>query len=130
MNEIGSVELQDCPFCQANLEIVFENQTYFAIFDRTPVSTGHLLLIPKAYRRDYFSLTEAEKRDIEDLILKGRDYLAQHFASKGYNTGYNCGVAAGQSILHCHCHLIPRYAGDMSNPKGGVRGVIPEKQSY
>ncbi|MDT2755933.1 HIT family protein [Enterococcus asini] len=122
--------MTNCPFCQADLAIVFENRSCVAIFDCNPVSPGHLLLLPKAHRLDYFALTEAEKREMEDLILKSRVYLAQHFAPDGYNIGYNCGIAAGQSILHCHCHVIPRYFGDTQEPKGGVRGVIPAKQSY
>lgn len=122
--------MESCIFCQSALDIVFENETCFAIFDQNPVTKGHLLIIPKAHRKDYFALTKAEQKDTERLLKQGKKYLELQYAPAGYNIGFNCGVAAGQSIFHCHCHLIPRYQGDVGNPKGGVRGVIPTKQNY
>lgn len=122
--------METCVFCCSNLDIVFENETCFAIFDRNPVTQGHLLILPKAHREDYFSLTERELADTEKLVKLGKKYLNQRYAPQGYNIGFNCGVVAGQTILHCHCHLIPRYQGDVADPKGGVRGVIPAKQKY
>lgn len=122
--------METCVFCRSKLDIVFENETCFAIFDCNPVTQGHLLILPKAHREDYFSLTERELVDTENLVKLGKKYLDQRYALEGYNIGFNCGVVAGQTILHCHCHLIPRYQGDVANPKGGVRGVIPAKQKY
>lgn len=122
--------METCVFCRSKLDIVFENETCFAIFDRNPVTQGHLLILPKAHRKDYFSLTERELADTDKLVKLGKKYLDQRYAPQGYNIGFNCGVVAGQTILHCHCHLIPRYQGDVADPKGGVRGVIPVKQKY
>ena len=122
--------METCVFCRSKLDIVFENETCFAIFDRNPVAQGHLLILPKAHRKDYFSLTERELADTENLVKHGKKYLDQRYAPEGYNIGFNYGVVAGQTILHCHCHLIPRYQGDVADPKGGVRGVILVKQKY
>ncbi|MDT2809733.1 HIT family protein [Enterococcus asini] len=122
--------METCVFCRSKLDIVFENETCFAIFDRNPVTQGHLLILPKAHREDYFSLTERELADTDKLVKLGKKYLDQRYAPQGYNIGFNYGVVAGQTILHCHCHLIPRCQGDVADPKGGVRGVIPAKQKY
>lgn len=129
MNERSEAETA-CVFCHSKVAIVFENETCFALFDRNPVTKGHLLILPKAHRQDYFSLTAQELADTDKLIKQGKKYLDQRYAPEGYNIGFNCGVVAGQTIAHCHCHLIPRYEGDVANPKGGVRGVIPDMQSY
>lgn len=121
--------MENCLFCRID-DVVFENSTCFAFFDKNPVAKGHLLIIPKAHKKDYFELTEAEIRDTHKLIRKGKEYLDDLYAPDGYNIGFNCGEAAGQSVFHCHCHLIPRYTNDTPDPKGGVRGVIPGKMSY
>ncbi|WYJ90015.1 hypothetical protein A5888_001743 [Enterococcus sp. 9E7_DIV0242] len=121
--------MADCLFCDRDV-FVLENELAGAFFDKYPVNEGHLLVIPKKHRVDYFELTKEEKRAIDALILKGKDYLEKLYQPDGWNIGCNCGIPAGQSVMHCHIHLIPRYEGDMSKPKGGVRGVIPEKQSY
>lgn len=118
-----------CPFCNS-VDPLLENQYCQAFFDQHPVSKGHLLLIPKAHHETYFELTLEEKAALADLIEEGKKYLDATFAPDGYNIGANCGEAAGQTISHCHIHLIPRYHGDMEDPSGGVRGVIPDKQKY
>lgn len=118
-----------CPFCLIN-EYVLENDLAFAIFDKFPVSKGHLLIIPKRHVADFFDLTTEEKKAIDDLLGKGKSLLDSDYLPDGYNVGINCGEAAGQTIFHVHVHLIPRYAGDLDNPRGGVRGVIPEKRIY
>ncbi len=122
--------MSTCIFCQSDLDIVLENKTCVAFYDIHPVSNGHLLIIPKAHKVDYFELSLEEKADMDDLILRGKQFLDQLYQPDGYNIGFNCGDVAGQSVFHCHGHLIPRYKGDMKNPKGGVRGVIPEKINY
>lgn len=121
----------DCVFCQlTEAEIIFENDKAYAFFDKSPVNPGHLLIIPKKHRETYFDLSDAEKLGIDDLLKKGKAYLDQHFQPEGYNIGANCGEIAGQTVFHCHVHLIPRYSGDVANPRGGVRGVIPERRIY
>ena len=102
-----------------------------AIKDKYPVTEHHTLIIPLRHTPDYFSLTPEEKNDLDDLIhrLKGTISEADPQVT-GFNIGVNCGVSAGQTIMHAHIHLIPRRDGDIPNPRGGVRGVIPEKMDY
>lgn len=118
-----------CIFCQIN-EIVLENELALAFFDKYPVNKGHLLIIPKRHVEQYFELTEQERRAVDRLLFQGKNMLDQKHHPDGYNIGINNGEAAGQTIFHVHVHLIPRYNGDMDDPRGGVRGVIPEKRIY
>ncbi|OIJ20956.1 diadenosine tetraphosphate hydrolase [Anaerobacillus alkalidiazotrophicus] len=118
-----------CPFCNPK-NIVFENDLAFAIFDIFPVNKGHLLIIPKRHVSDFFDTTLEERAAINQLLEDGKALLAEKYQPDGYNIGINCGETAGQTIFHVHVHLIPRYKGDMENPRGGVRGVIPEKRIY
>lgn len=103
---------------------------FFLISDGFPVSPGHTLIISKELRKDYFELSAEEKADLDNAIQLAKSLIEESHSPNGYNIGMNCGVAAGQTIFHFHCHLIPRYAGDMENPRGGVRHVIPSKGSY
>jgi ATP adenylyltransferase len=122
-----------CPFCHENVRerIVDEYESAVAIKDGYPVSPGHLLIIPKRHTADYFTLTESEKRDTDRLIEICRKRISENDSSvTGFNIGMNCGESAGQTIFHCHIHLIPRRDGDTPAPRGGVRGVIPKKMSY
>ncbi|OAS85341.1 HIT family protein [Metabacillus litoralis] len=116
-----------CIFCSMN-EIIIENNLFLAIFYKYPVTKGHLLIIPKRHVEHYFDLTFEERQAIDDLLFKGKKLLDQQYKPDGYNIGINNGEAAGQTIFHVHVHLIPRYKGDMKEPRGGVRGVIPEKR--
>lgn len=118
-----------CLFC-SGLKPVFENDLAVVIADKHPVSKGHLLVIPKRHAVDYFALTAEEKVAIDQLLQLGKEDLDARYQPDGYNIGANCGEMAGQTIFHCHIHLIPRYEGDMLDPRGGVRGVIPDKQGY
>lgn len=118
-----------CPFCNPD-NIVLENAHAFAIFDIYPVNKGHLLIIPKRHVSDFFETTVKEREAINLLLEDGRALLKEKFNPDGYNIGINCGETAGQTIFHVHVHLIPRFEGDMDNPRGGVRGVIPEKRIY
>lgn len=121
----------NCPFCTPeNEKILFENEHAYAIFDRYPVSHGHILIIPKRHFTSIFDGLYNEIEDIWDLICKGKQFLIEKYSPDGYDIGINDGESAGQTIMHLHIHIIPRYSGDMINPKGGVRGVIPEKQKY
>jgi len=119
-----------CPFCKTDEDILFSNSLVFALFDNYPVSKGHILLITKRHFDNYFDATEDELRAIEDILKQAKEFIDNKFNPDGYNIGINCGEVAGQSVMHLHIHLIPRYKGDMDNPLGGVRGVIPEKQKY
>lgn len=120
---------KNCPFCRPD-DILFENDLAYAQSDKHPVNPGHLLIIPKRHVADFFLTTEAEKVALLSLLDEAKHYLDSQHAPAGYNVGINVGEAAGQTILHVHLHLIPRYHGDMENPRGGVRGVIPAQQNY
>lgn len=123
----------ECPFCYENVisRIVEEFDTVFAIKDGYPVTDGHLLIIPVRHFQDYFSITEKERTDAENLIriLQKRILITDPFVT-GFNIGVNSGESAGQTIFHTHIHLIPRRDEDTPDPRGGVRGVIPDKMSY
>jgi diadenosine tetraphosphate (Ap4A) HIT family hydrolase len=123
------LELPDCPFC-GEPEIVIENDLAFAHYDTYPVSAGHCLIITRRHIAGYFQATEEEKAAIWQLVDEVKPIIDREFGPDGYNVGVNVGEAAGQSIPHLHIHLIPRYAGDVENPQGGVRGVIPHRQKY
>lgn len=121
-----------CPFCEisADREIIAENTTALAFYDGFPVTPGHTLIIPKRHVAGYFDLNQDELCNINELQFTCRNILQAKYKPQGFNIGVNVGEAAGQTIFHCHIHLIPRYTGDVANPRGGVRGVIPAKQSY
>ena len=110
--------------------IIYEDTYFFIIEDAFPVSPGHLLIISKEIKPDYFALSAQEKDALNEAILKAKELVEKGYQPDGYNIGMNCGETAGQTVFHFHCHLIPRYRGDMENPRGGVRHVIPEKGGY
>lgn len=109
---------------------LLENEIGFVIFDGFPVSEGHCLIVPKRVYSNYFDSTPDEMTGLHQLVVDTKLFLDQKFKPDGYNIGINCGEHSGQTIPHVHIHLIPRYEGDMENPRGGVRGVIPSKQKY
>ena len=121
-----------CLFCNINSkDLIFDNEFAFASFDSYPVSKYHSLIVPKRHILDYFELTNDELLACNDLIKKIKKKIQKEDKTvDGFNIGTNSGVAAGQSIMHGHIHLIPRRKGDVDNPQGGVRGVIPSKQHY
>ncbi len=124
----GQEPVPGCPFCKPfGDDIVAKNDLCYARWDRFPVTKGHLLIMPFRHTPDYFSLTPEERRAMADMIEECRTILEDNFHPQGYNLGYNIGEAAGQTVMHCHCHLIPRYTGDTDNPKGGVRRVVAGK---
>jgi len=127
--------MDNCPFCKIERlinkdRIVYQDDTWIAIYDNYPVSEGHVLLIPKRHVETFFNLNMVELGSLGVTIGIIKMILDKKFHPDGYNIGANCGEAAGQTVMHCHIHIIPRYKGDMENPRGGVRGVIPEKQKY
>ena len=117
------------PFLQ-NRERLLENDFGFVIFDGFPVSEGHCLIIPHRVYSDYFESTEEEVIGLQQLVMETKKIIDEKYKPDGYNVGINCGEVGGQTVSHVHIHLIPRYKGDMDDPKGGVRGVIPSKQKY
>jgi ATP adenylyltransferase len=121
-----------CAFCAVPAgNVVAENPLAFLISDRFPVTEGHLLAIPRRHAPDYFDLHQPERNAVQRLLDEGRKLLrARHTDVAGFNVGINCGEAAGQTVFHCHVHLIPRRVGDVANPRGGVRAVIAGKQDY
>ena len=121
-----------CIFCKITTEeLQFENQLAYSSIDSYPISDFHSLIVPKRHVETYFELTNKEIQACNELILKTKEkILIQDSSVKGFNIGTNAGKVAGQSIMHCHVHLIPRREGDVENPQGGVRSVIPKKQHY
>ena len=121
-----------CLFCNSKASgIVHENNLAYASYDTYPVSYKHCLIIPKRHVADYFELSNAELIACNDLIkIVKQEVLDKDKSIKAFNIGSNAGKIAGQSIMHCHIHLIPRREGDVENPQGGVRSVIPKKQHY
>ena len=121
-----------CLFCNSKASgIAHENKLAYASYDTYPVSDQHCLIIPKRHVVDYFELSNEEIIACNDLIkIVKQQVLDKDKNVKAFNIGTNAGKIAGQSIMHCHIHLIPRRKGDVDNPQGGVRSVIPEKQHY
>ena len=111
-------------------DYVFESKWFFAIYDRYPVSKGHMLLISKDQKTDYFELEQEEREELQELIIKAKGIIDKQYSPGGYNIGMNCGEVAGQTVMHFHCHIIPRYEGDMSDPRGGVRHCVEGKGYY
>ena len=121
-----------CLFCNISESgYTHENELAFVSYDSYPVSEHHCLIIPKRHIKDYFELSKNELTACDKLIKIVKDeILIKDQSVKGFNLGTNIGKVSGQSILHCHFHLIPRREGDVENPQGGVRSVIPNKQHY
>jgi diadenosine tetraphosphate (Ap4A) HIT family hydrolase len=119
-----------CTFCRPGRTILAENASGIAVFDKHPVSPGHVLIIPKRHAATVYDLTDQEYADCFQLARDVRPILQEKFNPDGFNIGANCGEAAGQSVWHAHIHVIPRYKGDNPNPKGGVRNVLPLKAKY
>ena len=124
--------MNDCVFCNLDeSRIEIENDLALSFKALYPVTNGHTLVIPKRKVQSFFDLTEEETAAMFELLhLQKEDLKNKDSSITGFNIGVNDGEDAGQTIMHCHIHLIPRRSGDMEDPRGGVRGVIPEKQSY
>ena len=122
----------ECPFCSLPEDrIVMSSPLFKVVKDLYPVTDLHLLIIPNRHISSYFELSSEEKSELILLLDDCRNWLKnQDDLIDGFNIGINDGEVAGQTVMHCHIHLIPRRLGDNPNPRGGVRGVIPEKQSY
>ena len=121
-----------CIFCDIRKSgCAYENELAYASYDTYPVTEHHCLIIPKRHIKDYFDLSNDELVACNELIqIIKKEITKKDPTVKGFNLGTNIGKVSGQSILHCHLHLIPRRKGDVDNPQGGVRSVIPNKQHY
>jgi len=122
---------KDCLFCAIPREqILIDGPIAVAARDSYPVSKGHTLIIPRRHVASFFETTDEERRAMLNLLDEVKALLDREHKPDGYNIGINNGAAAGQTVMHLHMHLIPRYAGDLPDPRGGVRWVIPEKAAY
>ena len=122
---------EDCPFCRPAADRLFHlGENVLGIWDFYPVSPGHALLVPKRHIASWFEATAEEQRELFGAIDVARSAIEQTHRPDGFNVGVNIGAAAGQTVPHLHIHVIPRYSGDMADPRGGVRGVIPQMQNY
>ena len=124
--------MKNCIFCNIdNTRIIAENELCVAIGDAFPVTENHTLVIPKRHVADYFDLHQPERNAIEAMLHEQRELILEHDKTvTGFNVGINAGASAGQTVFHVNVHLIPRRDGDVVDPRGGVRGVIPSKQRY
>lgn len=121
-----------CVFCEYlnNKNYITENKYAFAIYDKFPVNKGHVLVIPKRHFAGYFDATPDEVSAFHEMIMEVKALVDAEFKPDGYNIGINIGEAAGQTIFHLHIHVIPRYNGDIDNPKGGVRKLKKQLVEY
>lgn len=120
-----------CYFCTLDCtRIIASNNHAFAIIDGFPISTGHALIIPKRHISSLFEATREERDSLFDLLEQIKVELQEKYKADGFNIGINDGTAAGQTVMHLHIHLIPRYTGDQTDPRGGVRWIFPDKAAY
>jgi diadenosine tetraphosphate (Ap4A) HIT family hydrolase len=120
-----------CPFCFPSADrIAFEHRLVRALWDAFPVNPGHLLVVPRRHVATWFDASTEEHEAIRQALEEARQLVAARHNPDGYNIGVNVGQSAGQTVFHLHVHLIPRYAGDVADPRGGVRHVIPGKGNY
>jgi diadenosine tetraphosphate (Ap4A) HIT family hydrolase len=131
MQGMTAMSPKTCAFCTLpSSRVIDENATAIVIRDGYPVSPGHTLLIPKRHTGSFFDLSEHERIDLFSLLDRAKLALDEEFQPQGFNIGINDGAAAGQTVPHLHVHLIPRFDGDLPDPRGGVRWVIPDKAKY
>jgi diadenosine tetraphosphate (Ap4A) HIT family hydrolase len=120
-----------CPFCRLETSrIRLESEFARAFLDGFPVTEGHTLVIPKRHVSSLFELTETEQSDVLRLVAEVRASLLHELQPEGFNIGLNDGIPAGQTVMHAHVHVIPRRHGDVADPRGGVRWIIPDKAAY
>lgn len=119
-----------CVFCKNDRQILAQTKLSYAFFDSFPISDGHSLIVPKRHVASIWEMTADEYADAFHLVRVVKDLLQKQFEPQGFNVGVNCGEAAGQTVFHAHIHVIPRFAGDVPNPRGGVRHIIPGKGDY
>jgi diadenosine tetraphosphate (Ap4A) HIT family hydrolase len=128
---MSELPANNCPFCTIPSERIHEKSEYaFVVDDAFPVSHGHTLVISRRHTADLFDLTREETASLLQLLWRARTRIDSSLKPSGYNIGINIGQAAGQTVMHVHVHLIPRYSADVPDPTGGVRNVIPGKGHY
>ncbi len=132
MTKTSATKDETCRFCSATPHrcILIEGKNGFVALDRHPVSDGHFLVIPYRHFSNFFEINNEELNELWLLASQGKEMIDEKYHPDGYNIGINIGKWAGQSIPHLHIHVIPRYKGDVENPKGGIRGIIPERKLY
>jgi diadenosine tetraphosphate (Ap4A) HIT family hydrolase len=120
-----------CPFCSLRRAIVLlEKPLAYAKQDGYPITEGHALVIPRRHVATFFETTAGERQAMLELLDEAKALLDAKYRPDGYNIGINNGAAAGQTVMHLHIHIIPRYVGDKSDPRGGIRWIFPEKAAY
>lgn len=122
-----------CPFCErlkSDDALVVSGSNVAAFADAFPVSPGHALVVPRTHEPDFFALSPEVQREVWEAVRDVRTLLAGSHAPDGFNVGLNAGIAAGQTVMHAHVHVIPRYRGDVDDPRGGVRWVVHERARY
>jgi diadenosine tetraphosphate (Ap4A) HIT family hydrolase len=131
MTQTDEDQAKPCPFCRITQErIVFANELAFVERDRYPLTKGHSLIIPRRHVRSLFDTSEEERLALFELLDRTKADIDQEFGPDGYNIGINDGAPAGQTVMHLHIHVIPRYLGDTSDPRGGIRWMLPERAAY
>ena len=119
-----------CPFCDRIRQAVKDGRRAVAFLDAFPVSAGHTLVMPTRHEPDLFALNAEEQQAVWTLVAQEHERLVEQLAPDGFNVGINVGAAAGQTVPHAHVHLIPRHAGDVPDPRGGIRWVLPDRAAY
>jgi diadenosine tetraphosphate (Ap4A) HIT family hydrolase len=129
---MDSSSKSSCPFCKRieARDLVAENELAAALVDAFPLTRGHRLIVPKRHEPDFFSLGEDEHRALWDLMKTVKAALDEELRPDAYNIGINAGREAGQTVFHVHLHLIPRFQGDVPDPRGGIRWIFPDKAKY
>jgi diadenosine tetraphosphate (Ap4A) HIT family hydrolase len=125
--------VEDCPFCKRLRRhelLIASRERAVAFPDAFPVNPGHCLVIPRRHEADFFALSREEQDDIWDIVWELRELLEAEHDTTSFNVGINAGELAGQTVPHAHVHVIPRYAGDVPDPRGGIRWLIPERAPY
>jgi len=131
MDDLNLKHPKNCPFCAYTPEaIILQTENAIALFDGFPVSEGHALVVPRHHVSSLFDLDAAKRAELWQLVFELRNILAGRFHPDGFNVGLNDGAAAGQTVPHAHIHIIPRYSGDVPDPRGGVRWVVPNRANY
>ena len=120
--------MDKCYYCsKTDEDYLIYNDLAAGFYDESPSSPGHFLIITKRHVPDFFGLTDEERQAVNEMMDEAKKRIEEDYNPHAYNIGANCGAAAGQSVEHAHFHLIPRYEGDVENPKGGVRNILPRK---
>ena len=119
---------EGCELCQLD-QVLFEAEDAYVRYDNNALSRGHVLVVPRRHVADFFDMTAAEKASVIELLDKAKAFISAEYKPDGYNVGVNVGRAGGQSRMHVHVHLIPRYAGDVADPSGGIRCVLANRHT-